>query len=65
MRLTTSSNTSESATITSTRDPLRVVIWTAGVIVAVIAVARGPDASAAAARATAGPFATLAAIILA
>ena len=65
MLLTMSKNTTESARITSTRDPLRVAIWTAAVIVAVIAVARGPDASAAAARATAGPFATLAAIILA
>ena len=65
MRLITSNNTSESATITSSCDPLRVAIWAAGVIVAVIAVARGPDASATAARATAGPFATLAAIILA
>jgi Na+/H+ antiporter NhaD/arsenite permease-like protein len=65
MRLTTSKNTSESARITSTRDPLRVAIWAAGVIVAIIAIARGPDATATAATATAGPFATLAAIILA
>ncbi len=65
MRLITSNNASESATITSSRDPLRIAIWAAGVIVAIIAVARGPDASATAARATAGPFATLAAIILA
>jgi arsenical pump membrane protein len=64
MRLTTSSNTSEPARITSTRDLLRVAIWAAGLIVAVIAAALRPDASAAAARATAGPFATLAAIIL-
>ena len=65
MRFITSKNTSKSAMITSSRDPLLVAIWAAGVIVAVIAVARGPDASATAARATAGPFATLSAIILA
>jgi Na+/H+ antiporter NhaD/arsenite permease-like protein len=44
---------------------LRRTIWAAGIAVAVIAAALRPDASAAAARATAGPFATLAAIILA
>ena len=41
------------------------IIWAAGVVLAVIAAALGPGASAAAARATAGPFVTLAAIILA
>ena len=65
MQLITPKNTSKSARITSPRDPLRMIIWAAGIILAVIAVARGPDASVLAARATAGPFATLAAIILA
>lgn len=64
MQLITLKNTDESANITSSRDPLRMVIWAAGVILAVIAGALEPDASAIAARATAGPFATLAAIIL-
>jgi arsenical pump membrane protein len=41
------------------------IIWAAGVVLAVIAAALGPGATAAAARATAGPFVTLAAIILA
>ena len=41
------------------------IIWAAGAVLAVIAAALEPGASAAAARATAGPFATLAAIILA
>jgi len=65
MQLITPKNTNEPARITSSRDPLRLVIWAAGIILAVIATARGPDASVLAARATAGPFATLAAIILA
>ena len=41
------------------------IIWAAGAVLTVIAAALEPGASAAAARATAGPFATLAAIILA
>jgi arsenical pump membrane protein len=41
------------------------IIWAAGVVLAVIAAALGPGATAVAARATAGPFVTLAAIILA
>jgi len=41
------------------------MIWAAGIVLAVIAAALRPDASAAAAAATARPFATLAAIILA
>jgi arsenical pump membrane protein len=65
MQLIMPKNTSKSARITSSRDPLRMTIWAAGVILAVIATALGPDASALAARATAGPFATLAVIILA
>lgn len=40
-------------------------MWVAGVILAALAAALRPDQTAAAARATAGPFATLAAIILA
>jgi arsenical pump membrane protein len=51
--------------MTSSNDPLRVIIWAAGVVLAVIAAALGPGATAVAARATAGPFVTLAAIILA
>ncbi|HEY6311579.1 MAG TPA: hypothetical protein VIY52_12365 [Streptosporangiaceae bacterium] len=39
------------------------IIWAAGAVLAVIVAALEPGASAAAARATAGPFATLAAII--
>ena len=65
MQLITPKNTSKSAKITSSRDPLRITIWAAGVVLAVIATALGPDASVPAARATAGPFATLAVIILA
>lgn len=65
MQLITPKNTSESARITSPRDPLRRAIWAAGIVVAVTAATVRPDASAAAASATAGPFATLAAIILA
>src|SRR5580693_2693434 len=51
--------------MTSSNDPLRMIIWAAGVVLAVIAAALGLGATAAAARATAGPFVTLAAIILA
>ncbi len=65
MQLITPKNTSESARITSSGDPLRRAIWAAGIVVAVTAAALRPDASAAEARATASPFATLAAIILA
>jgi arsenical pump membrane protein len=65
MQLITPKKTSESARITSSRDPLRIIIWAAGIILAIIATARAPTASVLAARATAGPFATLAAIILA
>jgi arsenical pump membrane protein len=49
----------------SVRDPLRVALPTAGVILAALAAALRPDATATAMRATAGPFATLATIILA
>src|SRR5580704_666596 len=51
--------------MTSSNDPLRMIIWAAGVVLAVIAAALGPGATAVAARATAGPFVTLAAVILA
>lgn len=64
MRLIMPENSSESATITSSRDSLRMIIWAAGIVLPIIAAALRPDASAAAA-ATARPFATLAAIILA
>ena len=65
MQLITPKNTSESARITSHRDPLRMIIWAAGIVLPIIAAALAPDASTAAAAATARPFATLAAIILA
>jgi arsenical pump membrane protein len=65
MQLITSKNANESARITSSRDPLRMIIFTAGILLAVIAAAVRPDAAASAAAATARPFATLAAIILA
>jgi arsenical pump membrane protein len=65
MQLITSKKTSESARITSLRDPLHLIIWAAGIFLAVITAAVQPDASASAAAATARPFATLAAIILA
>ena len=65
MQLIIPKNSSKSAKIASSRDLLRMTIWAAGVILAVIATAMGPDASAQAARATAGPFATLAVIIVA
>ena len=65
MKLITPNNTRKSARITSQRDPLRITIWAAGIVLEIIAAALRPDASAAAATATARPFATLAAIILA
>jgi Na+/H+ antiporter NhaD/arsenite permease-like protein len=65
MQLVTSKSTRESAMITSSRDPLRMIIWAAGILLAVITIAVRPDAAASAAAATARPFATLAGIILA
>ncbi|SRR6266566_2046669 len=47
----------------SPRDPLRVALWTGGLGIAAFTAALLPDATALAMRATAGPFATLAAII--
>ena len=64
MQLIMSKSTSKSARITSSPDPLRLIIWAAGILLAVITAAVRPDASASAAAATARPFATLAAIIL-
>jgi arsenical pump membrane protein len=55
----------KSAKIMSPRDPLCVTIWSAGILLAIMAVALRPTASAGAAIATARPFATLAGIILA
>jgi Na+/H+ antiporter NhaD/arsenite permease-like protein len=49
----------------ASRDPLLVALRAAGLGLAALAVALRPDAAAAAMRATAGPFATLAAIIIA
>jgi Na+/H+ antiporter NhaD/arsenite permease-like protein len=65
MQFITPKNISKSAMFTSSRDPLRMAVWTAGIVLAIITAALRPDASAAAAAATARPFATLAAIILA
>lgn len=48
----------------SSRDPLRLIIWTGGIFLSIIAASLVPRAAATAAAATAGPFATLAAIIL-
>src|SRR6266568_4793427 len=52
-----------SARITSPRDWLPVVLWTAAVILTAAAACLRPEALPPAARATLGPFATLAAII--
>jgi len=49
----------------SSRDPLRVTLWVAGLILVAIVAALRPYATAVALRATAGPFGTLAAIIAA
>jgi arsenical pump membrane protein len=65
MQFITPKNSSESARIKSSRDPLRMIIWAAGILLAVIAAAVRPDASVSAAGATARPFVILAAIILA
>ena len=65
MQLITQKSNSESDKMTSSNDPLCAIIWAAGVVLVVIAAVLGPGTWAAAARATAGPFATLAAIILA
>jgi arsenical pump membrane protein len=65
MQLITPKNASKSVRITSSRDPLRMIISTAGILLAVITAAVRPGAAASAAAATARPFATLAAIILA
>lgn len=53
-----------SAKITSPRDRLPVVLWTAAVILLAVAACWRPQAVLPAARATLGPFATLAAIIV-
>lgn len=64
-RITNLAAFKQSARITSSRDPVRVVLWAAGIILAALAAALRPGGLAAAARVTAGPFVTLAAIILA
>ncbi len=64
-RFTSSENSSTYARITSAHDPLRVIIWGGGIILAIIAATLVPHATVTAAAATAKPFATLAAIILA
>jgi Na+/H+ antiporter NhaD/arsenite permease-like protein len=65
MQFITPKNASKSVRITSSRDPLRMIISTAGILLAVITAAVRPGAAASVAAATARPFATLAAIILA
>jgi arsenical pump membrane protein len=65
MQLVAPKNTSKSDRITQSRDPLRMIIWAVGILLAVITAVARPDASASAAAATARPFATLAVIILA
>jgi len=65
MQFITPKNTSKSAMITSSRDPLRMIIFAAGILLAVITAAVRPDAAASAAAATARPFAALAVIIFA
>jgi arsenical pump membrane protein len=65
MRLITPKITNKSARIASSSDPLRLIIWAAGILLAVTTAAARPDTSASAAAATARPFVTLAAIILA
>lgn len=63
MRSVTPERLHGSATITSPRDWLPLVLWTAAVILTAAAACLRPDALPSAARATLGPFATLAAII--
>jgi Na+/H+ antiporter NhaD/arsenite permease-like protein len=65
MRTVTPRRPDVSARITSPRDRLPVVLWTAAVILAATAACWRPAALLPAARATLGPFATLAAIIAA
>ena len=63
MRTVTPRRPDISARITSPRDRLPVVLWTAAVILTAAAACSRPQALLPAARATLGPFATLAAII--
>jgi Na+/H+ antiporter NhaD/arsenite permease-like protein len=63
MRTVTPANAPVSATITSRRDWLPVVLWAAALILLAAAALVRPGAVLPAARATLGPFATLAAII--
>ncbi len=63
MRTITPRRPEVSATIASLRDRLPVVLWTAAVVLAAVAAFLRPQALPGAAAATAGPFATLAAII--
>ena len=63
MRIVTPNRPDVSARITSPRDRLPVVLWTAAVILTAAAACWRPQALLPAARATLGPFATLAAII--
>jgi hypothetical protein len=63
MLTTTSENPDESARIASPSDRLLAVLWAAAVILTAAAACLHPAALPPAARATLGPFATLAAII--
>jgi Na+/H+ antiporter NhaD/arsenite permease-like protein len=63
MRVVTPRQPDASARITSPRDGLPVVLWTAAVLLTAAAACARPQALLPAARATLGPFATLAAII--
>ena len=65
MQLIMPKNTNKSDRITPSRDPLRMIIWAVGILLAAITAVARPDTSASAAAATARPFATLAVIILA
>jgi arsenical pump membrane protein len=63
MRTTTPEKLEVSATITSPRDRLPAVLWTAALLLTAVAACLRPHDLLPAVRATAGPFATLAAII--
>jgi arsenical pump membrane protein len=65
MQLFMPKNVSKSDRITPSRDPLRMIIWAVGILLAVITAVARTETSASAAVATARPFATLAVIILA
>ena len=63
-RLSILEHASVHAKIMSSPDPLRLTVWTSGIVLAIVATTLTPDASADAAKATVKPFAILTAIIL-